>query len=76
MTTRVHPSSFRCSNWNPFENFEKRKIAANSGVVAQTQQASQAWGVGSMPIARSRFYFIKLKTHFCVNQPARMGHPG
>jgi hypothetical protein len=28
MTTRVNPSSFRCSNWNPFENFEKRKISA------------------------------------------------
>ena len=45
--------SVRCSNWNPFENFEKRQIAANLRVFDYLQQASQASDVGSIPIARS-----------------------
>src|SRR5271156_1770445 len=36
----------RCSNWNPIENYEKRKNAANSCVFAHLQQASQASDVG------------------------------
>jgi hypothetical protein len=44
-----------CSNWNPFENFEKRQIATNLCVFDCLKQASQASDVGSIPIARSRF---------------------
>jgi len=43
----------RCSNWNPFENFEKRQNAANLCVFGCLQQASQTSDVGSIPIARS-----------------------
>jgi hypothetical protein len=45
--------SFGCSNWNPFENFEKPQIAANLRVLAHLPQASQASDVNSIPIARS-----------------------
>src|SRR5271167_652770 len=53
MITRVHPSPFRCSNWNPFEEFKKRQIAVNLCVFMGLTQASQASDVGSIPIARS-----------------------
>ena len=42
-----------CSNWNPFENFEKRENAANLCVFVCLQEVSQASDVGSIPIARS-----------------------
>ena len=48
-----HGFARRCSDWNPFENFEKRQIAANLSVFNHLQQASQASDVGSIPIARS-----------------------
>jgi hypothetical protein len=47
--------SVRCSNWNPFKNFEKRQKAANLCVFKAIKQASQASDVGSIPIARSKF---------------------
>jgi hypothetical protein len=50
---RRNTALYGCSNWNPFRNFEKRKIAANFCVFSYIQQASQASDVGSIPIARS-----------------------
>jgi hypothetical protein len=43
-----HGFARRCSNWNPFENFEKRQNAANLCVFGHLQQASQASDVGSI----------------------------
>jgi hypothetical protein len=55
---------FGCSNWNPFENSEKRQNAANLCVFSYLQQASQASDVGSIPIARSKSHVYGPKTSF------------
>jgi hypothetical protein len=52
-----------CSNWNPFENLEKRQKAANLCVVAYLQQASQALDTGSIPVACSRIIRNKYILH-------------
>jgi hypothetical protein len=44
---------FGCSNWNPFENFEKRQIAANLCVFVYLKQASQASDVAAGSIFQS-----------------------
>jgi hypothetical protein len=55
----------RCSNWNPFENFEERQNAANLCVFARLQLASQASHVCSIPIVRENnpCSFVRISFH-------------